>query len=136
MLSATMFGKVLGGCFTAGFTVNYDAKNKPHMIKKWLMIVGVSTLMPAWGSANALDYPNRPVKIVVPVSVGGGGDYIARAWSNELSQRLGQPVVIDNRGGAGTVIGTQLVANAAADGYTLLLTNQALDARFFHRVAQ
>ena len=103
------------------------------MIKKWLIIVVVSTLMPVWASANELDYPNRPVKIVVPVSVGGGGDYIARAWSNELSQRLGQPVVIDNRGGAGTVIGTQLVANATADGYTLLLTNQALAANPYLR---
>lgn len=98
------------------------------MIKQWLISVGVLALMPAWTNADGLDYPKRPVKIVVPVSVGGGGDYIARAWSNELSQVLGQPVVIDNRGGAGTVIGTQQVANAAPDGYTLLLANQALTA--------
>lgn len=83
---------------------------------------------------GADSYPERPVRIVVPVSVGGGGDYIARSWSNELSQVLEQPVIIENKGGGGTVIGTQQVASAAPDGYTLLLANQAIAANPYLRV--
>lgn len=69
----------------------------------------------------AQGYPARPVRIVAPVAPGGTGDILARLIGQELSQRLGQPFVTEDRGGAGTNIGTEAVVRAPADGYTLLL---------------
>lgn len=71
------------------------------------------------------DYPNKPIKLVVPYAPGGFSDVVARAIASELQKNLGQAVVIDNRGGANGVIGTAAVAQAPADGYTVLL---ALDS--------
>jgi tripartite-type tricarboxylate transporter receptor subunit TctC len=71
--------------------------------------------------AQAQPYPARPVRIVVPYATGGPADVYARFIAQRLSDSLGQPFVIDNRPGAGAVIGTDLVAKAPADGYTLLL---------------
>jgi tripartite-type tricarboxylate transporter receptor subunit TctC len=77
--------------------------------------------------AQAQDYPNRPVTIVVPYPAGGGLDVLARTLGQKLADRLGKPFVIDNRPGAGTVIGANSVAKAAADGYTIMLaTSSAL----------
>jgi tripartite-type tricarboxylate transporter receptor subunit TctC len=78
-----------------------------------------------FGSAAALDYPTRPVHIIVGYPAGGTVDILARLVGQYLSERLGQQFVIDNRAGAGNNIGTELVVNAAADGYTLLLANPA-----------
>ena len=73
-------------------------------------------------SAHAADsYPIRPIRIVVPYPPGGGTDIVARIVAEKLQASLGQPIVIDNRGGAAGVIGTGLVAKAEPDGYTLLL---------------
>lgn len=80
-------------------------------------------LMPA---VHAADYPTRPVKIVVPYAAGGGGDVLARLFADKLKTRLGQPVIVDNKAGAGTLIGSEFVAKAAPDGYTLLLTTNSL----------
>jgi tripartite-type tricarboxylate transporter receptor subunit TctC len=77
------------------------------------------------GSAAALDYPTRPVRWVVPYTPGGGTDITARIIAQWLSERLGQQVVIENKPGAGNNIGTETVAHAPADGYTLLLVNPA-----------
>ncbi len=71
-------------------------------------------------SASA-QYPARPIRLVVPFPAGGPTDIVARTVSQKLSDSLGQPVVIDNRGGAGGVIGTELVVKSPADGHTLLL---------------
>ena len=72
--------------------------------------------------ALAQSWPTRPVRLIVPFAAGGPADFVARLASLKLSERWGQPVVIDNRGGAGGNIGTELAAKAAPDGYTLLLT--------------
>jgi tripartite-type tricarboxylate transporter receptor subunit TctC len=77
------------------------------------------------GCATAETWPSRPVRIVVPYPPGGGTDIVVRAIGPRLSERLGQPVVIDNRGGATSIIGTETVAHAAPDGYTLLSQTNA-----------
>jgi tripartite-type tricarboxylate transporter receptor subunit TctC len=74
--------------------------------------------------AAAQDYPSRPVKIIVPFSPGGAVDGPTRVVANELSKRLNQGVVVENRPGAGATIGSEAVAKAAPDGYTLLLASQ------------
>jgi tripartite-type tricarboxylate transporter receptor subunit TctC len=69
----------------------------------------------------ALDYPTRPVRVIVPFAPAGTTDILARLIGQWLSERLGQQFVIENRPGASTIIGTEAVARASADGYTLLL---------------
>ena len=78
---------------------------------------------PARKDANR--YPERPVRVVVPVAAGGGTDIIARLTVSKLSEVVGQPFVVDNRPGAGGLLGNEIVARAPADGYTLLFTYAA-----------
>ncbi len=72
-------------------------------------------------SGPAAGYPNRFIKIIVPYSAGGGTDVVARVIGEKLGERLGQPVVIENKPGAGARLGTEFVATQPADGYTLLI---------------
>ena len=70
--------------------------------------------------ASAQDYPNRPLRLIVPFAPGGGADIVARAVAGPLAKRLGQPIVVENKPGSGGTVGADLVAKAPADGYTLL----------------
>ena len=83
----------------------------------------------AWAQGKAAnspgDYPGKPVRMIVPLAPGGGSDIVARIVSQALTQQWGQSVVIDNRPGAGSTIGTAIAARATADGYTLLATSSS-----------
>lgn len=82
------------------------------------VLVGASV---AWSAVCAQSFPHKPVRIVVPFTAGGASDMIARMIAADLAETFGQNVLVDNRGGAGTVIGTEIVARAPADGHTLLV---------------
>jgi tripartite-type tricarboxylate transporter receptor subunit TctC len=84
-------------------------------------IVMVAVLALLAGASAAQDYPNKPIRIIVGYSAGGGNDIIVRVMANELSKGLGQPVIVDNKPGAQGIIGAELAAKAAPDGYTLLM---------------
>src|SRR5215510_5434047 len=85
----------------------------------------LSTIIASWLSAGATaqaqGYPDRPIKLVVPFPAGGATDTTSRLVAQRMQQALGQTVIIENQGGAGGTIGTRQVANAAPDGYTLLM---------------
>jgi tripartite-type tricarboxylate transporter receptor subunit TctC len=76
-------------------------------------------------SAAAQDYPVKPIRMIIPFPPGGGNDVAGRVVATALTERLGRQVIVDNRAGAGGVIGTELAANAAKDGYTLLVVSLA-----------
>lgn len=89
------------------------------------------------GAAPAVAQNGRPIRLVVPYSAGSGPDIFARTLASGLQRRLGNPVVVENRGGASTIIGTEHVATAPADGTTLLLgssTSFAVNPHLFHRL--
>jgi tripartite-type tricarboxylate transporter receptor subunit TctC len=86
--------------------------------------LALAFLMAAAPQARA-DYPDRTIKIVVPFAPGGGTDLVARRLADEMAKDLGQTVIIENRPGGGTIIGTAAVANSAPDGYTLLMATFA-----------
>src|SRR5215217_6466401 len=75
--------------------------------------------------AMAQSYPTKPVRLIVPFPPGGSNDIVGRLIAEELGQRLGKQVVVDNRGGAGGVLGTEIAANSDPDGHTLLIISVA-----------
>jgi len=86
-------------------------------------LVAVLVALPVQPAVAADAYPQKPIRLVVPFSPGGGTDLLARAVSDRLTEVLGVAVIIDNRAGAGSTIGTAMVARAAPDGYTYLFTS-------------
>ena len=84
------------------------------------LIGGAAIILPAAGEAAEV-FPTRPIRLIVPYPAGGGTDIVGRVLGQKLHESMHQPVVIDNRGGAGGTIGTAVVAKSAPDGYTLLL---------------
>lgn len=93
-------------------------------LSRTVKLIALSLAM-ASGIAQAQNYPTRPVKIVVPFAAGGPADNYARFMAQRLSDELKQPFVIDNKPGAGSIIGTDFAAKSPADGYTLLMMSNA-----------
>ncbi|MBF6989239.1 MULTISPECIES: tripartite tricarboxylate transporter substrate binding protein [unclassified Cupriavidus] len=88
---------------------------------KWKALLGAVALAVS-AAAQADSYPSRPITFVVPAAAGGAVDSIARALAEVVGRQMGQPVIVDNKPGAGGMLGTQYVARAAPDGYTVLVT--------------
>ena len=87
------------------------------------LATGAATLPAAWRVAKAESYPTRPVRLIISFPAGGPNDVVARLLGQSLSERLGQPFIIENRSGAGGTVGTEAVVRASPDGYTLLQVN-------------
>jgi tripartite-type tricarboxylate transporter receptor subunit TctC len=79
----------------------------------------------AFGAVQAQSYPSKPIRFIVPFPPGGGNDLVARELAQYLAEPLGQPVIVDNRPGASTIIGTELAAKAAPDGHTIFMGNNS-----------
>ncbi|HEX2546441.1 MAG TPA: tripartite tricarboxylate transporter substrate binding protein [Ramlibacter sp.] len=90
-----------------------------------LMLAATALLAP---SLHAQGYPTKPIRLVIPFPAGGATDIFGRAVSQKMGERLGQPVVVDNKPGAGGSIGSDIVAKAPADGYTILLSTSSTHA--------
>ena len=90
-----------------------------------LMLTAAGMLLALSTSVAAQDYPNKPVKLIIPFPPGGSNDVVGRMVATQLSERLGKQVVVDNRSGAGGVIGTDIAAKSPPDGYTLLVISSA-----------
>jgi tripartite-type tricarboxylate transporter receptor subunit TctC len=91
------------------------------MLPRRLLLATIVTFGLGLAPAAAQTYPSKPIKMIVPYTPGSPVDVLARVVTQQLSARLGQPIVIDNRPGAGTTIGTKIAAESAPDGYTLLI---------------
>jgi tripartite-type tricarboxylate transporter receptor subunit TctC len=104
-----------------------------------LVVAALGAVCTVWSSpAVAQDYPSRLVRLVVPQAAGGATDTFARAIGQKLSERWGQPVVVENRAGAGGVVGTDHVAKSEPDGYTLLVTyegSQAINQSLYEKLS-
>src|SRR5258706_5234531 len=89
----------------------------------------------ACGHANAAEpeYPARPIRLISPFTPGGGNDLVSRTVALTMSRNVGQSIVVDNRPGANTIVGMEIVARAAPDGYTLIMTSstQAINATLY-----
>ena len=104
--------------------IGVDFRNLMKVFPRFVLVFAILTSAygaPALGSESAAAYPGKPVRLIVTFPPGGGADMIARAVGQKLFESWGQQVVVDNRGGAGGIIGTEIAARSAPDGYTLLI---------------
>ncbi len=92
------------------------------MIRTTTTVLLAAAALAVTSFAWAQSYPNRPVRVVVPYPPGGGTDVVARTIAQKMTEAMGQPLVVDNRGGANGILGTDQVAKAKPDGYTVLVT--------------
>lgn len=108
--------------------------NPPILIRTG--VATCSLIAASMTCAIAQDFPQRPVRLVAPFSAGGGADAAARLVAEKRSASFGKQVVVDNRPGASSIIGTEIVAKAPADGYTILLAinNHAINAGLFTKL--
>jgi tripartite-type tricarboxylate transporter receptor subunit TctC len=106
------------GADSVALRVDPSAK---EMLMRYFRLVVAALLAGFALNAAADDYPSRPVKIVVPFAAGGPADVYARFLAQRMQEAMGQPFVIENRPGGGSIVGTEIVAKSAPDGYTLLL---------------
>ena len=99
---------------------------KFRLFKTIGIVIAVAVLFILPSAALAADvYPSKPVRLIIPFPPGGSNDIVGRLIAAKLSERLGKQVVVDNRGGAGGVLGTEMAAKADPDGYTLLIASAA-----------
>jgi tripartite-type tricarboxylate transporter receptor subunit TctC len=89
--------------------------------KRFSLYLATCTLLLGYCSAAAQQYPNRPIRVIIPFGPGGPSDFLARTVGQKLTEALGQQLLIDNRGGANGIVGSELAAKAPPDGYTLVL---------------
>ncbi len=96
-------------------------------MSKWhsTLLKGAGLLLALTTAVAAQDYPNKPVRLIIPFPPGGSNDVVGRMIGTQLGERLGKQVVVDNRAGAGGVVGTELAASAPKDGYTILIISMA-----------
>lgn len=102
-----------------------------------VLLTGALACAASEAGAQALNWPARPIRFIVPLAPGGGADLVGRIIAERLSRGLGQQVLVDNRGGGGTVIGADLAAKSPPDGYTLLLgtaTSHAINSSLFKKL--
>ena len=102
--------------------------NREQLMPRWSTHCGTLALAGCWlvwGAQTALaqPFPAKPIRMVAPFSAGGGADTVARLMAQKLTELFGQQVIVDNRAGASNIIGTELVARAVPDGYTILIAN-------------
>ena len=107
------------------------------LIKQLLTAISLMfSVMISAATVLAAEYPGRPIRLIVAQTAGGNSDMVARAYGQRLGERLGQQIVIDNRGGGSGIVATELVTNAQPDGYTLLLapTAHAINPSLFAKL--
>jgi tripartite-type tricarboxylate transporter receptor subunit TctC len=109
------------GHFPVRAAHNIMRREKPVMIRTAALLAAALVLTSP--AARAQTYPSRPITLIIPFAAGGSNDLVGRAIGKKLTEAWGQPVVVENRAGAGGLIGTAAVATAAPDGYTLLLVS-------------
>ena len=112
---------------------------RPWRLQLRVMLKRLFTLTLVWGAlaANAQSFPSKPIKMVVPFPAGGTVDFFARVVSTKLSESLGQPVLVENRAGAGGNIAVEAVVKSPADGYTLLMGSEivAINTSLYSRLS-
>src|SRR5689334_15305501 len=97
----------------------YTPSGRPHMRRYGMQIV-LAVVLIAGGAARAQDWPTRPITLVVPYGAGGPTDVIGRLFAQQMSERLGRQIIVENVAGAGGMTGANRVANAPPDGYQVL----------------
>lgn len=99
-----------------------------RLIRSIVAVVTLAYLSVATGAERAPAYPTKPIRLILPFAPGGGADLTGRLVAPDLTERLGQPVVIDNRPASGGIVGAEIAARAAPDGYTLLIATSSVAA--------
>lgn len=108
-----------------------------NKLTMWLKLLLTTAFALATAQAGAQDWPTRPIRMIIPFPPGGVSDVLGRFWAAKLSNAVGQPVVAENKPGAGTTIAADLVAKSAADGYTLFFTDvttHAINATLYKKL--